>query len=185
MVSIGDNATVGRLVCDELKIKGETHSHSKKIGADPHNQCELQQIGSIFYFKYSVYHQIQSFTTIDTSQTVRVVLDSNVEHGLVTGDVVTIENSVIFENVDINGIMFSEISGPHYVSIDGLASSNYSFNMPNISSQATSTGSVESITPLVRIDRYKYIDMASTSNIWQSSTQIPTIEHENTESFNL
>jgi hypothetical protein len=191
MVSIGDLTYGGKLVLDDLEVKnaistpnitgstavsGSVTSSHKQVGSDDKNLVQIHQNGSIFYLKWSHVEEINSFETTINSQ---VVIISVTGHGLQNGDTVHIED---FTGVpDINGIPSESIQGARLVTqIDD--SELFRFNAGAI---ATSTGVVNNVNPLIRVDRYKRTDMAQSNATWVCSTTEPAPSHTNIREFKL
>lgn len=181
MVSLGKEAYVGRLIASEsveiagtLKTSQSVQSSHKVVGSDDKNLVQIHQTGSIFYLKWSHIEQITSFETNNNSTEVIVVV---IGHGLAPGDVFTIAN--IAGIGDINGIIAEHIEGPRTVS----AVNDSTIFRFNAGGPATSTGIVYGVEPLILIDRYKFIDMATSSANWSYSTTVPTPPHTNIQTF--
>ena len=171
MTSLGDNAYCTRLIAREsIKVNGHIESTHKLIGLDSKNKAELHQNGSIFFLKYGHVERISAIETVDGSPVVTV--DFNSAHGMQVGDTFHIGNTT----ADMNGIPANKIEGTHVVTVmsDIVA---FSFNC---GVNATSSGYTAAVTPLMRIDRYKYIDLSASNSSWTNSTTYPIASHINT-----
>lgn len=176
MASLGTEAYVGRLVADSIKTTQSIQSSHKVIGEDK-NLVQMHQNGSLFYLKWSHVEEINSFETTNNSQ---VVVISVTGHGLQNGDTVHIEKFATGV-ADINGIPSESIQGARLVTqIDD--SELFRFNAGAV---ATSSGVVNNVNPLIRVDRYKHTDMAQTNATWVCSTIEPQPSHTNIEEFKL
>ena len=184
-VSIGDLAYVDKLIANDIQAKdiqvngslkttsSITASH-KVVGEDDKNLVQIHQTGSIFYLKWSHIEQITTFeTTANSTEVVVVVIGHNVEPG----------NVFIVDSLagvtDINGIIAEHIEGPRTVTSIG-DSTIFRFNAGG---PATTTGTIYGVEPLIRIDRYKFIDLATSSAIWSHSTTKPSPPHTNINTF--
>lgn len=175
MASLGSEAIVGRLVAGTISAESITtnqaiQSSHKVIGKEK-NHTQIHQKGSIFYLKWSHVEQITSFTTTSGSTSVTITING---HGLATGDFFTIEN-IGAGTPDINGIAFEDIHGARAVS--AISGNDITFTA---GAPATSTGTETSVQPLIRIDRYKFTDMATSDANWSYATTEPTAPHTNT-----
>ena len=136
------------------------------------NLCQIHQKGSIFYLKWS---HVKDVTAIATTNGSADIVLSVAGHGLATGDSIFIQDLGATTG-DVNGIPFADIKGARVAGT--IANAN---EIPiTADSAATSTASETAITPLVRIDRYKYTDMAVSNATWQFATTEPTATHTNT-----
>ena len=179
-VSIGDLAYVDKLIAKDVQVNGSikttssiTSSH-KVVGSDDKDLVQIHQTGSIFYLKWSHVEQIASFETTANSTEVVVVV---IGHGLAAGDVFTIANMPGI--TDINGIVAEDIEGPRTVSyVDDTTIFRF-----NAGSPANVTGVVTGVEPLIKINRYKFIDMATSSATWSYSTTTPLPPHTNIHTF--
>jgi hypothetical protein len=183
MASLGNEAYVGRLIAREsveiagtLKTTQSVQSNHKVVGSDDKNLVQIHQTGSIFYLKWSHVEQITLFeTTANSTEVVVVVIGHNVE----LGDVVFVDS--LGGIADINGIIPEHIEGPRTVTSIG-DSTIFRFNAGG---PATSTGTIYGVEPLIRIDRYKFIDLATSSATWSYSTTKPIVPHTNIHTFSL
>jgi len=167
---------VTKLIADEIQVTSQLRASHKVIGPDEKNLVQLHQNGSIFYLKYPVTHQISKMETSD--QTSEVTFTTNAAHNLSNGDTVHISDS--FEDAIINGVPTSELIGTHQVA----SVEDTTFKIATVS-PGDNDGDIP-VSPLVRIDRYKYIDMADpTATSWSNSTTIPSPSHTNNEIFFL
>ena len=184
-ISIGDLAYVDKLIANDIQAKdiqvngslktssSITASH-KVVGEDDKNLVQIHQSGSIFYLKWSHIEQITTFeTTANSTEVVVVVIGHNVE----PGDVFIVDS--LAGVADINGIIAEYIEGPRSVSSIG-DSTIFRFNAGG---PATTTGTVYGVEPLIRIDRYKFIDLATSSADWSYSTTKPHPPHTNMKTF--
>ena len=176
MVSLGTEVYCGTLIADSIKTNQAIQSSHKVLGEDDKNLVQMHQNGSLFYLKWSHVEEINSFETANNSQ---VVIISVTGHGLQSGDTVHIED--LSGVPDINGIPSESIQGARVVTqIDD--SELFRFNAGAI---ATSTGVINNVNPLIRVDRYKRTDMAQTNATWVCSTTEPTPSHNNIAEFKL
>ena len=181
MVSLGKEAYVGRLIASEsveiagtLKTTQSVQSNHKVVGEDDKNLVQIHQTGSVFYLKWSHIEQIITFeTTANSTEVVVVVIGHNVE----PGNVFVVDS--LAGVADINGIIAEHIEGPRTVSSIG-DSTIFRFNAGG---PATTTGTIYGVEPLIRIDRYKFIDLATSSATWSHSTTKPTPPHTNINTF--
>ena len=181
MASLGKEAYVGRLIVSEsveiagtLKTTQSVQSNHKVVGSDDKNLVQIHQTGSIFYLKWSHIEQITLFeTTANSTEVVVVVIGHNVE----PGNVFVVDS--LAGVADINGIIAEHIEGPRTVSSIG-DSTIFRFNAGG---PATTTGTIYGVEPLIRIDRYKFIDLATSSATWSHSTTKPTPPHTNINTF--
>lgn len=174
--SLGKSAYVGRLVADSIEVKNEVNSSHKVIGSEM-NEGSLHHVGSIFFVKWSAIHQINEAET--QNGTSSITYTTNAAHGLDVGDTVHINSS--FGSTSVAGIPLAELTGTKVVT--AVDSVNKKFTVATIT-QANDTGN-ESITPLVRVDRYKYIDLNTNVSTWNSSSTEPAPGHTNSEVFYL
>ena len=179
MASLGKEAYVGRLIASEsvtvsgtLQATQSIQSSHKVFGTDSFNLAQMHQKGSIFYLKWS---HVKDVTAIATTNGSDNIVLSVAAHGLATGDSIFIQDLGAATG-DVNGIPFADIKGARVVgtiaSVDEIPIT--------ADSAATSTASESTITPLIRIDRYKYTDMAVSNATWQIATTEPTPTHTNT-----
>ena len=181
MASLGNEAYVGRLIVSDsidiagkVKTNGSVQCSHKVVGEDDKNLVQIHQTGSIFYLKWSHVEQITTFeTTANSTEVVVVVIGHNVE----PGDVFVVDS--LAGVADINGIIPEYIEGPRSVSSIG-DSTIFRFNAGG---PATITGTVYGVEPLIRIDRYKFIDLATSSADWSYSTTKPHPPHTNMKTF--
>ena len=181
MASLGNEAYVGRLIVSEsidiackVKTSGSVQCSHKVVGEDDKNLVQIHQTGSIFYLKWSHIEQITLFeTTANSTEVVVVVIGHNVQ----PGDVFVVDS--LAGVADINGIIPEYIEGPRSVSSIG-DSTIFRFNAGG---PATTTGTVYGVEPLIRIDRYKFIDLATSSADWSYSTTKPHPPHTNINTF--
>ena len=181
MVSLGKEAYVGRLIASEsveiagtLKTSQSVQSSHKVVGSDDKNLVQIHQTGSIFYLKWSHVEQITTFeTTANSTEVVVVVIGHNVE----PGDVFVVDS--LAGVADINGIIPEYIEGPRTVTSIG-DSTIFRFNAGG---PATTTGTIYGVEPLIRIERYKFIDLATSSATWSHSTTKPHPPHTNVDTF--
>ena len=178
MVSI-DEAYVKRLVASEsIDVQGtltttqSVQSSHKVLGEDDKNLAQIHQKGSIFYLKWS---HVEHVTAIDTTSGSQSIVLTVAGHGLATGDYFYIQTLGASAS-DVNGIPFSDIEGPR---VAGVISSGNEIPI-TADSAATSTGTDTSVTPLIRIDRYVYQDMATSNANWNFATAEPPPPHTNT-----
>ena len=181
MASLGKEAYVGKLIVSDsvdiagkVKTSGSVQCSHNVVGSDDKNLVQIHQTGSIFYLKWSHVEQITTFeTTANSTEVVVVVIGHNVE----PGDVFIVDN--LAGVADINGIIPEYIEGPRSVSSIG-DSTIFRFNAGG---PATITGTVYGVEPLIRIDRYKFIDLATSSADWSYSTTKPHPPHTNMKTF--
>ena len=184
-VSIGDLAYVDKLIAKDIQatniqVNGSlkttssiTASH-KVLGEDDKNLVQIHQTGSVFYLKWSHIEQIITFeTTANSTEVVVVVIGHNVE----PGDVFIVDS--LAGVADINGIIAEYIEGPRTVTSLG-DSTIFRFNAGG---PATTTGTIYGVEPLIRIERYKFIDLATSSATWSHSTTKPHPPHTNVDTF--
>ena len=184
-VSIGDLAYVDKLIAKDIQAKNIqvngslkttssiTASH-KVLGEDDKNLVQIHQTGSVFYLKWSHIEQIITFeTTANSTEVVVVVIGHNVE----PGDVFIVDS--LAGVADINGILAEYIEGPRTVTSLG-DSTIFRFNAGG---PATTTGTIYGVEPLIRIERYKFIDLATSSATWSHSTTKPHPPHTNVDTF--
>ena len=184
-VSIGDLAYVDKLIAKDilatniqvdgsLKTTSSITASHKVLGEDDKNLVQIHQTGSIFYLKWSHIEQITTFeTTANSTEVVVVVIGHNVE----PGDVFIVDS--LAGVADINGILAEYIEGPRTVTSLG-DSTIFRFNAGG---PATTTGTIYGVEPLIRIERYKFIDLATSSATWNHSTTKPHPPHTNVDTF--
>jgi hypothetical protein len=190
MVSIGNLTYGGKLVLDDLEVKnaistptitgstavsGSVTSTHKQVGSDDKNLVQIHQKGSIFYLKWS---HVKHITSIATTSGSKAIVLTVAEHGLSDGDYFHIQDLGASAS-DVNGIPFEDIKGMRVAG--SITDAN---EIPtNADSFATSTDTDTSVTPLIRIDRYKYTDMARSNADWSFDTTEPTPPHTNTNTW--
>ena len=79
----------------------------------------------------------------------------------------------------MNGIPADELTGTFQV----LATPTATKFTVQVVTAANITASSNTAVPLMRIDRYRYTDMAANTPTWQNSTTLPTPSHTNIELF--
>ena len=186
MVSLGTEAFCGRLIASEsvtvhgsITTTGAVTAAHKKIGSDVKNQGELHHNGSVFYIKWSAVHQVSTFDT--TQGSTNVHWTTTAAHGLAQGDTVHIGSIPNNPNpiTEVNGIPVDELTGTFQV----LATPTAAKLTVQVITAANITSSSNAAVPLLRIDRYRYTDMAASTATWQNSTTLPTPSHTNIELF--
>ena len=174
MVSLGDDAYVKLLTADEIIVSGNVTAQHKKFGPE-FNQGEIHHNGSVFYLKWSAVHQCVSVDTTNGAAT--ATWNIAADHNLLVGDVVHIGR--ILNVATVNGIPSSEFTGTHVLTVVTTRSFTYV-----TTTNANLTGNSTAVTPQMRIDRYKYIDLATHATTWYNSTVVPvTSTHTNVEPF--
>ena len=177
MVSIGTDAYVDRLIVrDNLLVNGEIASTHKKIGTG-YDTGELHHVRSMFYLKYEESHQCSTVTTSDGSSLVLLELTAN--HGLTDTDTIHIGSVASPNGVTVNGMPISAIKGTHLVT----AVPDDDHIVFDVGVVATNDGVAAGVSCIVRIHRYKSLDMAGTGVTWEHSTTEPTGVHANPELF--
>ena len=176
MVSIGKEAYVTTLIADNVTCSGSVTAANKIFGIDEKNLGEMHHNGSMFYIKWSAVHQITSITTTNNSN--NVVITTSAPHGLSTNDTVHISSLLN----DLNGIPATEITGSHIISVALFQGQQTTFSF-TVNTTANNAGTFTSSMPLLRVDRYRYTDMNSSTVTWNNSTTLPTPTHTNIETF--
>lgn len=182
MVSLGTQAFCTTLIADNIQCTGSITAANKVFGASK-NQGEMHHHGSIFYILWSAVHQVSSMAT--TSGSTNVHVTTTAPHGLAQGDTVHIGSLPNNPGAitEVNGVPASEIEGTHAIT---AAQSSTSFTIAvGANAAATASGTSTAATPLVRVDRYRFTDMNSSTATWQNSTTLPTPSHTNIELFYL
>ena len=175
MVSIGKEAYVTKLVADEIQVTGVVNSSHKVIGAAK-NEGELHHKGSIFYCKFSNVHQVDEADTTTGQASITYTVAS--AHDLSVGD--TVRLGTQFSGTAVDGIPVTELIGLKTVS---AVPSSTKFTVSTTT--AANSTDTHAQTPLLRIDRYKYIDLNTNASTWSSSTSEPSPSHTNSETFYL
>lgn len=175
MVSLGNECYAGKLMADSIQVRDGAQSSYKKIGPAK-NEGEIHHNGSIFYIKWGSIHQVTQVQTTDASAYIKY---TSATHGnLQVGDTIHISNS--FSGPDVGGIPVSELTGEKLVAAKTATTFTIATSTP------ANTTATHAETPLVKIDRYKYIDLdLGYPNEWSSSTTLPSPSHTNTEVFYL
>jgi len=171
--SLGKESYVGRLIVSEkIIVDGDIESTQKIIGKaqDKHH---LHHTGSIFYLKYHEHHQLESVSTTNGTSLVEWI--ATADHNVQTGDEIHIGT---FNNTldNVNGIPNSALRGTFTVtSVDATGKKL----TVTVSSAATSTSLVSDVNALLRITRYKSLNMQGRGVTWAHSTTEPTAVHTN------
>ena len=202
MVSIGSLVYGDKLIVNELEVR--THitgpasgsgitlnapvtasssvaSSHKVIGSDSMNLGQIHQKGSVFYLQWSHVEQVTEITTTNGSANILLTV---AHHGLKAGDYFYIQDLGAGAG-DANGIPFADIRGglPGGGRVAGTMDPSdpaFEDKIPITAlSPATSSGTTSTLTPIIRIDRYKFIDMAKSDAVWNYDTQEPTPPHIN------
>ena len=178
MVSLGTQAFCTTLIADNIQCTGSITAAHKVVGASM-NQGELHHNGSVFYIKFSAVHQVSSVANVSGSTNVHFT--TTAAHGLSQGD--TVHISALPNNPGpitvVNGVPGSELTGTHVIT---AVQSSTSFTIA-VTTPATSTGTSTDAIPLVKVDRYRFTDMNSSTPTWGNSTTLPTPSHTNIEMF--
>lgn len=197
MVSIGSLVYGDKLIVNELEVR--THitgpasgagitlnapvtasssvaSSHKVIGSDSMNLGQIHQKGSVFYLKWSHVEQVTEITTTNGSANISLTVAG---HGLNTGEYFYIQNLGAGAG-DANGIPFADIRGGLAGGgrVAGTITDNNKIPITALSA-ATSSGTTTTLTPIIRIDRYKFIDMAKSDAVWNFATSEPNPPHTN------
>ena len=175
MVSLGKEVYCGSLkVREDLTVAGRVTAKSKLIG-EPNNLGELHHNGSVFYIKWSATHQAASLAT--TSASYDVTWSTTAAHGLTQNDTVHISRPPPNPTplTEVGGIPVADLTGTFTVQ----SATTTTFTV-QVDSPATVTATFTQAIPLVRIDRYKYTDMAQNNATWNFSTTLPSPSHTNT-----
>lgn len=168
MISLGQDARVGRLIATELQ------TGTKVLGTDRLNTATIGHVGSVFYLKYSRLHEISQVTTADGLSL--VVIHTTAPHGLSDNETVHIGNGVVQPGFIVGGtITADDLLGTHVVTDINSATS---FTI-DCGVEATALDTAV-FTPHLRVDRYKYIEMSDLSTTWAESTTLPIASHSNT-----
>lgn len=192
MSGLGSEAYVQRLVVSESikvpRVKGDliatgsVHGIHKTIG-EAMNKHHLKQKGSVFYLQYDEFHQISAISTTNSQSSVVVTTTAAIAN-LASSDVITI---IDFNLEEVNNIPRSEIVKDHTLASNPTSSGSDSVITLTTTSAADATQSITSnVSGLLRVRRFKYIDMASSTTTWVYSTSLPdnvTPGHTNTEVF--
>ena len=181
----GNLTASGDVVCNSLRTTAQIDVGSIKIDdGSANNHVEKHHTGSIFYFKYSQYHEISVFkSSTDGSCT----LTLNPEHGkgttmdltvhVIPPALSTVMTSLGLPTDTLDGAqsastvaMLAKTSSPHpnQLKIDNAA----------FTTSQTFFGSYG----LVRIDNYVSIDLLSDTPLWTHSTTPPVATHINVAS---
>jgi len=168
MISLGDAAQVGTLTCDTLHVK-----NGKTIGNDSKNVSIIQQSGSVVYFSYDEYHQLSNFKTTNTTNVVEVTFSAphNLQGGG-SGDTIYISQLTVDE---LNGIPKASVESTFSVH-NKIDNDTIEFMAHQI---ASSSGTVAGALALVRIRRYKSLDLAGAGVTWVQEAHEPTASHTN------
>lgn len=170
-VEVKGNLDVKGIVSSDLVVLGEVHARQKTLHDGGMHKHVIKQLGSIIYFMFEEYHSINRLGT--TAGTKNVVLNATTNVGLVgSGSRVEVLNLSV---EDINGIPSSELVGGHVTT----GSYPTAFIITSVS-DAASSGTVD-CSGLIRIRRYKYLDMHGNGVTWEYSSTLPTHAHTNTE----
>mmetsp|Transcript_28114 Transcript_28114/g.64686 ORF Transcript_28114/g.64686 Transcript_28114/m.64686 type:complete len:187 (-) Transcript_28114:1897-2457(-) len=148
-------------------------SDNKVLGADDLNTSLLSHDDSVFYLKYSRAHEILNVNTaLNDSE---VLFTTTAPHGFAVGETVHIGGGVVDPNFVVGGTLTpAELLGEFVVA---TAPTTTTFT---VDTGVNATGfETEAFTPHVRVDRYRYIDLAGTSVTWEQSTTPPTASHSN------
>jgi hypothetical protein len=176
MVSLGNEAYVGRLIVrDNITVEGGITSTHKIIGEgqDIHH---FRHNGSVFYLKYNEHHQLDSVSTTSGSTTVEWT--ATAAHNVEAGDTIHIGT---FNNTgsDVSGIPNSELRGTFTVdSVAAVAGVTQKLSV-TVPTAATSTDVSTNVNALLRITRYKSLNMQGRDVTWAHSTTEPSALHLN------
>ena len=126
-------------------------------------------------------HQLSALET--TQGSLNIDWTTTAAHGLAQGDTIHIGSIPSNPNpiTEVNGIPADELKGTFQV----LATPTTTKFTVQVSTAANTTASDNSAVPLLRIDRYRYTDMAASTATWQNGTTLPTPSHTNIELFYL
>lgn len=166
MTSLGKAATCSQFFCDSIKCTGPISAANKEFGPAK-NQGQMHHVGSIFYLKWSAMHQCSNLATTNGSTT--VTYTTNAAHNILVAD--TVHLSAIIQTGTINGIPVSELTGT--VTVTAVTATTFSFAT---ATPANATASDTTVVPIVRVDYYRYIDLASNGTTWSASTTVPSAQ---------
>ena len=177
MVSLGDLCFANQL--DATRVEG-SHIRAKDqfhIGDDTHNEIRMYHYGSILYYHYVQDIECSNVTSYTGSSTVSVTLNfTPTVKQWSTGDsihlsVVSIDSSTA--SPASGAASYEDLSGTHITvnSATSAASNMITFTLDS----AVTTGQVLSTNMflLLRIHRFKYLDMSKEDATWQSATALP------------
>ena len=172
MTSLGSEAYVGRLtVTQDLSVTGGVTASHKNVGST-YDLGRLSQNGSVFYLKFEQRHQAVGINVGVGSNTVQLTLTA--DHGIAVGDTVHVGTNI----GAYGGIPAAELQGTHVVTAVPAAD-RFLYTVPTT---ATSSA-LSAAAPIIRIDRYRSIDMHGDGVTWVSGTTLPTPVHTNPEVF--
>ena len=179
-ISQGSLAGKEETVSAETVVAADSVTASSIVIGSSLNQAEVSMIGSIICWKFPSVISITEVSTVKDSDSVTFVTD--VSNPCDVGD--TIHIGGFPTNItDVNGIPVASLQGSFLV-----AAVFSLFGTTNITvscgSTASSQGTASGVTTVMRIDKYRYTDTASSSNNWNTSTRKPTTpSHTNTIAF--
>ena len=177
MVSLGDlcfatelNAT--RVESTNIRAKMDCH-----LGNDEHNEIKMYHYGSILYYHYIQDIECSNVTSYTGSSTVSVTLNfTPTVKQWSTGDSLHLSVSSTDSSTASpasGAASYEDLSGTHITvnSAISAASNMITFTLDS----AVTTGQVLSTNMflLLRIHRFKYLDMSKEDATWESTTALP------------
>lgn len=183
-ISQGSLAGKEEVVSAETVVAADSVTASSIVIGSSLNQAEVSMIGSIICFKFPSVISITEVSTVKDSDSVTFVTDVSNQYICSVGD--TIHIGGFPTNItDVNGIPVASLQGSFLVAamFSFFASGTTNITV-SCGTTASSQGTASGVTTVMRIDKYRYTDTASSSNNWNTSTRKPTTpSHTNTIAF--
>ena len=133
--------------------------------------CQMKQKGSLVFFKFTKYLQGVSISTTDSTSGITITTVQ--PHALSVGDTVHISNPT---GLPFSGIDESHVVGTHTLSA-GSSASNLVITLTGVSADQTAIYST--FTCDIRVDIYKYMDMANGDSNFTRTTTEPVESYTN------
>lgn len=172
-VEVKGKLDVKGIVSSDLIVMGEVHAYQKTLNdTSRKHKHTLKQEGSVFYLQFEEFHQITSMTSTDSQNS--LIVTSGTTLNLSNGDTVKIMDLSV---TDVNSIPKEDIVGEHVIS--NAQTSAFSITC----STTASDSGTSTVSGLLRIRRYKYLDMHGNGVAWKYGTTLPTSSHTNAEVF--
>ena len=171
MVSLGQLAYADKLQCNDIASDSVTCSHHKYSG-----DVALKQEDSMLYVRFDEQHQCTQVEAASGNSQVEWTI--GVAHNLSVGDTVHVGSYGAGPDADMRGIPHAKLQGTFLVTAVG---SSTKFSVES-TVNATSSGVGNQVSAVMKVERYKYLDLHSSGAAWAYSTVKPSAGHTN-ESF--
>ena len=175
----------GDVVCNSLRTTAQIDVNSIKIDdGSANNHVEKHHTGSIFYFKYSQYHEVTIFKSEADGN---CILTLSPEHGkgTTTGLTVHVIPPALSTVMTSLGLPIDTLDGAQSASTVAMAaktSSPHPNQLKIYNSAFTTSQTFFGSYGLVRIDNYVSIDLLSDTPVWTHSSTPPVATHINAAS---